>query len=50
LLMTLTQFTKLTKFLINNPENFLLAPLLGILYLACSMTWQDIPDNSYSIY
>jgi hypothetical protein len=33
-----TAFTNFTIFLINNPANFLLAPLSGILPLACPLT------------
>jgi hypothetical protein len=32
------RFTNFTKFLIKNPANFLLAPLSGILPLACRLT------------
>jgi hypothetical protein len=30
----------------KTPANFLLAPISGILPLACPLTWQDSPDNS----
>jgi hypothetical protein len=35
-----------TKFMIKNSANFLIVPQLGVLPLACALTWQDIPDNS----
>jgi hypothetical protein len=41
-----TEFTNFNKFLMWNPANFLLAPLSGVLLLACPLTYQDIPDNS----
>jgi hypothetical protein len=44
------RFTNCTKFLINNPADFLLAPLSGILPPACPLTWQNIPDNSRAIH
>jgi hypothetical protein len=47
---TRARFTNFIKFLINNPANFLLLPLSGILLLACSLTYQDIPDNSRAIH
>jgi hypothetical protein len=45
-----TRFTNFTKFLKKNPDNYLLAPLSGILPLACLLTEQDIPDISQAIY
>jgi hypothetical protein len=40
-----TKFTNFTRFLIRNPANFFLAPLSGIILLACPLTWQDIPNK-----
>jgi hypothetical protein len=38
------------KFLMKNPVKFSLAPLSGILPLACPLTLEDIPDNSRAIH
>jgi hypothetical protein len=43
-------FANLTKFLIKNPANILLALLSGIFAIACPLTWQDIPDNSRVVH
>jgi hypothetical protein len=45
-----TIFTNLTKLLIGNPANFLLAPLSGILPLACPLTLQDKPRAIHHFY
>jgi hypothetical protein len=39
-----------TKFLIDIRAYFVLAPLSGILPLACPLTLQDIPINSGAIH
>jgi hypothetical protein len=36
------RFTNFTKLLINNPAYFLLAPLSGVLPLACPLTYSRI--------